>query len=278
MANPKKVELQLSPTLLSPSTTTHETVQPQIESSNRLKPSPEPPPGLLHHMKLNPDTTELTLVVPLLNRVDTSRGVATPPKNINAEGLASPVWTRLGPGSSHSPDSTASSLTGTAWKPGHPTQCDYEDSQSNEPRQVLKGPPLSSNSTGFLCHDYYMPTSWGTPQDSHRDNGLVLSMSNERTRSVTNKSLTNEDSTDQGLLCHRALLVLVVESIQCEQGPSTAADCSQILQDTAAEVAKHYFLSDPDPYKFDPRGVLAVHMGMGVSSEDKVLQLAALAL
>ncbi|KAF9511611.1 hypothetical protein BS47DRAFT_1363741 [Hydnum rufescens UP504] len=54
--------------------------------------------------------------------------------------------------------------------------------------------------------------------------------------------------------------------------------CGQILQDTAAEITKHYFVSDPDPYKFNPGGVLAVHMEVGVPSEDKVLQLAALGL
>ncbi|KAF9511137.1 hypothetical protein BS47DRAFT_1395403 [Hydnum rufescens UP504] len=58
----------------------------------------------------------------------------------------------------------------------------------------------------------------------------------------------------------------------------TLLQCGQILQDTAAEIAKHYFVSDPDPYKFDPGGVLAVHMEAGVPSEDKVLQLAALGL
>ncbi|KAF9512224.1 hypothetical protein BS47DRAFT_1394365 [Hydnum rufescens UP504] len=151
---------------------------------------------------------------------------------------------------------------------------------------------------------------------------------NEQARSMTNESLTNENSVDQELLRRRTLLALVADSIQREQGPSAAADvrlintslyhlaynldvesssftstiicvsctghptvfkpdmefsltllqCGQILQDTAAEMAKHYFLSDPDPYKFDPGGMLAVHMNAGVSSEDKVLQLATLAL
>ncbi|KAF9510391.1 hypothetical protein BS47DRAFT_1364590 [Hydnum rufescens UP504] len=99
-----------------------------------------------------------------------------------------------------------------------------------------------------------------------------MPVSNEWARSMTNESLTNKNSIDQELLCQRTLLALVTDSIHCEQGPSAAT------YDTAAEMAKHYFLSDPDPYKFDPGGMLAVHMSMGVSSEDKVLQLAALAL
>ncbi|KAF9503751.1 hypothetical protein BS47DRAFT_1369300 [Hydnum rufescens UP504] len=289
--------------------------------SHDRKPSPEPPPGLSRHLKLNSDTTELTLVEcvrtrirdstlispildrayealsnktcnPLLNRVDTSTGVVTPPKTIETKGIASPNWTRPSLRSGQSPDSTASSLMGTVWKPGHHTQRDYSDTQTSEA------------------------------------GGSVMPVSNERARSTTNESLTNENSVDQELLHRRTLLASVADSIRREQGPSAAADvrlintslyhlaynldvespsftstvirvsctghptvfkpdtefcltllqCGQILQDTAVEMAKHYFLSDPDPYKFDPGGMLAVHVSAGVSSEDKVLQLAALAL
>jgi hypothetical protein len=58
----------------------------------------------------------------------------------------------------------------------------------------------------------------------------------------------------------------------------TLLQCGQILQDSAAEMMKYYSLSDPDPYKFDPGGVLAVHMEAGVSSEEKAIQLISLAL
>ncbi|KAF9520800.1 hypothetical protein BS47DRAFT_1357197 [Hydnum rufescens UP504] len=58
----------------------------------------------------------------------------------------------------------------------------------------------------------------------------------------------------------------------------TLLHCGQIVQDAAAEIAKHYFLSNPDPYKFDPGGVLAIHLKAGVPSQERVTQLAALTL
>ncbi|KAF9516247.1 hypothetical protein BS47DRAFT_1390885 [Hydnum rufescens UP504] len=58
----------------------------------------------------------------------------------------------------------------------------------------------------------------------------------------------------------------------------TLLQCSQILQDSAAEMAKHYFLTVLDPYLFDPGNVLSIHLEAGVASENKVSQLVALAL
>ncbi|KAF9517093.1 hypothetical protein BS47DRAFT_1359856 [Hydnum rufescens UP504] len=357
MVYPKDMVPRLSPTLEPFVDPTCGTTCILTSDSHDCKPSPEPPPGLPHHLKLNLDTTELTLVEcvrtriwdltlispilnrayealsnkthnPLLNRVDTSTGVVTSPKTIETKGIASLNWTRPSLRSGQSPDSTASSLMGMVWKPGHHTQCDYSDTQTSEARWVLKEHPLSTNYTDPLCVDYYMHTSQNTLQDPCQDSGSVMPVSNKRARSTTNKSLTNENSVDQELLHRRTLLALVADSIQREQGPSAAANvclintslyhlaynldvesssftstvirvsctghptvfkpdtefcltllqCGQILQDTAVEMAKHYFLLDPDPYKFNPGGMLAVHMSAGASSEDKVLQLAALAL
>ncbi|KAF9514656.1 hypothetical protein BS47DRAFT_1361526 [Hydnum rufescens UP504] len=143
--------------------------------SHDRKPGPEPPPGLSRHLKLNSDTTELTLVEcvrtriqdltlispildrayealsnkthnPLLNRVDTSTGVVTPPKTIETKGITSPNWTRPSLRSGQSPDSTASSLTGMVWKPGHHMQRDYSDTQTSEARS---GTTPSKNPTGI---------------------------------------------------------------------------------------------------------------------------------
>ncbi|KAF9503723.1 hypothetical protein BS47DRAFT_1369331 [Hydnum rufescens UP504] len=357
MVYPKDMVPRLSPTLEPFVDPTRGTTRILTGDSHDHKPGPEPPLGLSRHLKLNSDTTELTLVEcvrtriqdstlispildrayealsnktrnPLLNRVDTSTGVVTPPKIIETKGIASPNWTRPSLRSGQSPDSTASSLTGTAWKPGHHTQRDYSDTRTSKAGWVLKDHSLSTNYMDPLCVDYYMHTSRNTLQDPHRDSSSVMPVSNERARSTTNESLTNENSVDQELLCRRTLLASVADSIRREQGPSAAADvclintslyhlaynldvesplftstvirasrtghptvfkpdtefcltllqCGQILQDTAAEMAKHYFLLDPDPYKFDLGGMLAVHMSAGVSSEDKVLQLAALAL
>ncbi|KAF9513207.1 hypothetical protein BS47DRAFT_1393456 [Hydnum rufescens UP504] len=58
----------------------------------------------------------------------------------------------------------------------------------------------------------------------------------------------------------------------------TLLQCGHILQDSAAEMAKHYFLTVLDPYLFDPGNVLSIHLEAGVASENKVSQLAALAL
>jgi hypothetical protein len=58
----------------------------------------------------------------------------------------------------------------------------------------------------------------------------------------------------------------------------TLLQCRQILQDTSAKLLRHYFLTNSDPYKYDPGGVLAVHLETGVSSEVKVAQLVTLAL
>jgi hypothetical protein len=41
---------------------------------------------------------------------------------------------------------------------------------------------------------------------------------------------------------------------------------------------KFYLITDPDPYKYDPGRILAMHLEAGVSSEAKVTQLIALAL
>ncbi|KAF9509112.1 hypothetical protein BS47DRAFT_1365509 [Hydnum rufescens UP504] len=60
--------------------------------------------------------------------------------------------------------------------------------------------------------------------------------------------------------------------------PLTLLHCGQIVQDAVAEIAKHYFLSNPNPFKFDPGGVLAIHLEAGVPSQECVTQLAALAL
>ncbi|KAF9516605.1 hypothetical protein BS47DRAFT_1390654 [Hydnum rufescens UP504] len=339
MVYPKDTVPRLSPILEPFVDLTCGTTRILTGDSHDRKPGPEPPPGLSCHLKLNSDTTELTLVEcvrtriqdstlispildrayealsnktcnPLLNRVDTSTGVVTPPKTIETKGIASLNWTRPSLRSGQSPDSTASSLTGTAWKPGHHTQRDYSDTRMSEAGWVLKDHLLSTNYTDPLHVDYYMHTSRNTLQDPRRDSGSVMPVSNERARSMTNESLTNENSVDQELLRRRTLLASVADSIRREQGPSAAADvrlintslyhlaynldvespsftstvvrasrtghptvfkpdtefcltllqCGQILQDTAAEMAKHYFLSDPDPYKFDPGGMLAVHM------------------
>ncbi|KAF9506163.1 hypothetical protein BS47DRAFT_1399717 [Hydnum rufescens UP504] len=58
----------------------------------------------------------------------------------------------------------------------------------------------------------------------------------------------------------------------------TLLQCGQILQDSTAEMAKHYFLTVLDPYLFDPRNILSIHLEAGVTSENKVSQLAALPL
>ncbi|KAF9504437.1 hypothetical protein BS47DRAFT_1368789 [Hydnum rufescens UP504] len=227
-----------------------------VEGKHGPKPNLEPPLGLLNCPKPNLDSTELTLVEcihsPLLTRVDTSKGVVTPPKNNEALDFTSRDWARSSPESGGSPDSTASSLTRTAWKPGHLPHHDHSDLWLNEPKDVLKECPRSVKYTRPTYCDLTMYTSQGTPQDSHQSSGPATSVVDERARSMTNEPLTAEAFMDQ--------------------------ECGQILQDTAAEIAKHYFISDPDPYKFDPGGVLAVHMEAGVPSEDKVLQLAALGL
>ncbi|KAF9503428.1 hypothetical protein BS47DRAFT_1402405 [Hydnum rufescens UP504] len=128
----------------------------------------------------------------------------------------------------------------------------------------------------------------------------------ERARSTTNKLPSVEASMDQEVLRRRTLLLSVVESLHREQGPSAAADIrlintslyhlaytlnveSSSFTDTVVRVSHtgqptvfkpdtEFSLTLLQPYKFDPGGVLAVHMEAGVPSEDKVLQLAALGL
>jgi hypothetical protein len=58
----------------------------------------------------------------------------------------------------------------------------------------------------------------------------------------------------------------------------TLLQCGQILQDSMTEISKHYLLTNPDPYNFDPGGVLAIHLVSGVSSEATVSQLIPLGL
>jgi hypothetical protein len=58
----------------------------------------------------------------------------------------------------------------------------------------------------------------------------------------------------------------------------TLLQCGQILQDIPTEISKFYLITDPDPYKYDPGGILAMHLEAGISSEAKVAQLIALAL
>jgi hypothetical protein len=68
-------------------------------------------------------------------------------------------------------------------------------------------------------------------------------------------------------------------SLQAQQGiQSHLLQCGQILEDIAAKIMKLYFLTDSDPYKFDPGGVLADNIRAGVSSEAIITQLVALAL
>ncbi|KAF9510392.1 hypothetical protein BS47DRAFT_1396026 [Hydnum rufescens UP504] len=298
----------------------------------RLKTHPSSFPDPTFEPTRNPveayDTLSSKIRSPLLTRVDTSKGVVTPPKNNETLDFTFRDWARSSPGSGSSPDSAASSLTRTAWKPGHLPCRDHSDLRLNEPENVLKERPRSVKYTRPTYHDLTMHTSRGTPQDSRRSSRPATSVMDERARSTTNELPSVEASMDQEVLHHRTLLLSVVESLRREQGPSAAADirlintslyhlvyildvesssftdtvvrvshtgqptvfkpdtefslmllqCGQILQDTAAEIAKHYFVSDPDPYKFDPGGVLAVHMEAGVPSEDKVLQLAALGL
>jgi hypothetical protein len=38
----------------------------------------------------------------------------------------------------------------------------------------------------------------------------------------------------------------------------TLLQCGQILEDSAAKITKHYSLTDLDPYKFDPGGILTL--------------------
>ncbi|KAF9503615.1 hypothetical protein BS47DRAFT_1402250 [Hydnum rufescens UP504] len=308
MVYPKDTVPRLSPTLEPFVNPTCGTTHILTSDSHDCKPGPEPPPGLSRHLKLNSDTTELTLVEcvrtqirdstlispildqayealsnktrnPLLNRVDTSTGVVTPPKTIETKGIASPNWTRPCLRSGQSPDSTASSLMGTAWKPGHHMQCDYSDTQMSEARWVLKDHSLSTNYTDPLHVDYYMHTSRNTPQDPRRDSSAAADVRLINTllyHLAYNLDVESSSFTSTVVRVSRTGHPTVFKPDM--EFCLTLLQCGQILQDTAAEMAKHYFLSDPDPYKFHPGGMLAVHMSAGVSSEDKVLQLAALAL
>jgi hypothetical protein len=58
----------------------------------------------------------------------------------------------------------------------------------------------------------------------------------------------------------------------------TLLQCRQILQDVTTEILKFYLITDPDPYKYDPGRILAMHLEAGISSEAKVAHLIALAL
>ncbi|KAF9516609.1 hypothetical protein BS47DRAFT_1360252 [Hydnum rufescens UP504] len=253
MAKPGPMDLRLEThprTFLDP---TFKLTHNPVEGKHGPKPNPEPPPGLLNHPKPNSDSTELTLV-----------------EN----------WARSSPGSGSSPDSTASSLTRMAWKPGHLPRRDHSDLWLNEPENILKECPRPATS-----------------------------IMDERARSTTNKIPSAEASMDQEgpsavadirlintSLYHLAYILDIESSSFTDtvvrvshmgqptvfkpdmEFSLTLLQCGQILQDTAAKIAKHYFVSDPDPYKFDLGGVLAVHMEAGVPLEDKVLQLAALGL
>ncbi|KAF9504207.1 hypothetical protein BS47DRAFT_1368949 [Hydnum rufescens UP504] len=291
MASPRFMHLCLKTHLRTFPDPTSELAHNLVEGSNGPKPSPEPPPGLLHHPKPNLDSTKLTVVDPLLTRVDTSKGVVTPPKNNEALDLASKDWTRSSPESGHSPDSTASSLMRTAWKPGHLACNDHSDLQLNEPKGVFKGYPWSAlpktlvRAVGQLC------LSWMKRPDPQATNPLLLKPPWTRKYFIaepycwTNIRKTRcvpehvAPSRGSGTPWRNAL-----ESLEHSRGSRAVEHVqldflmNQILQDTAAKVARNYFVSDPDPYKFDPGGVLAVHMEAGVPSEDKVLQLAALGL
>lgn len=54
--------------------------------------------------------------------------------------------------------------------------------------------------------------------------------------------------------------------------------CGTIVQDSAAEIARYHGVPVSEPYVFDPGDSFAVHMEAGLSSENQVAQLVALAL
>ncbi|KAF9504483.1 hypothetical protein BS47DRAFT_1368753 [Hydnum rufescens UP504] len=298
MAKPGPTDLCLKTHPSSFPDPTFELTRNPVEGRHGPKPNPEPPLGLFNRPKPNSDSTELTLVeCPPLNQGGYLKRVVTPPKNNEALDFTSRDWARSSPGSGSSPDSTASSLTRTAWKPGHLPRRDPSDLRLSEPENVLKECPRSVKYTRPTNRDLAMHTSRGTPQDSRRSSGPATSVMDERARSTTNELPSVEASMDQEVLRRRTLLLSVVESLRWEQGPSAAADirlintslyhlpytldvesssftdtvvqvsrtgqptvfkpdtefsltllqCGQILQDTAAEIAKHYFVSDPDP-------------------------------
>ncbi|KAF9508814.1 hypothetical protein BS47DRAFT_1397428 [Hydnum rufescens UP504] len=217
------------------------------------KPSPEPPPYAFHHPTLNLDMPELTLVEcvrthlrdstltspfhdqthgtsvptvlnPLSSRVDTSRGVVTPPKSHRALNLTCTNETESRAEAAFSPGSTASSLMNTTWKPGHSTQQHYLSLRLNEPKAPFKYSLSTSDHSLSSSDNCLMPASWGTPKDPQQDNMVIMSTPIEEAQPSTNESLINMESVDQEVLHHRALLVAVADSICCEQGPNAAVD------------------------------------------------------
>ncbi|KAF9510067.1 hypothetical protein BS47DRAFT_1396344 [Hydnum rufescens UP504] len=205
MAKPGPMDLRLKTHPRTFPDPTFELTRKPVEGKHGPKPNPEPLPGLLNRPKPNSDSTELTLVEcvrtriwgstlispildqaydmlsskirsPLLTRVDTSKGVVTPPKNNEALDFTSRDWARSSLGSGSSPDSTASSLTRTAWKPGHLPCRDHSDLQLNEPENVLKECPRSVKYTRPTYRDLAMHTSRGTPQDSRQSSGPATSV------------------------------------------------------------------------------------------------------
>ncbi|KAF9519955.1 hypothetical protein BS47DRAFT_1357955 [Hydnum rufescens UP504] len=129
---------------------------------------------------------------------------------------------------------------------------------------------------------------------------VITSTPIEEARPSTNESLINTESVDQEMLRHRALLVVVADSIRREQGPNAAADVHLIntslyhlaykldvespsFTNTIIQVAQsgqpmvykpdvefHLTLLQCDPYKFDPGDILAIHLEARVASEDKI--------
>ena len=58
----------------------------------------------------------------------------------------------------------------------------------------------------------------------------------------------------------------------------TLSHCGYIVQDAAAETARHYLIPVTDPFLFDLGSLVLHNLEIGASSVEKVLQLAALGL
>jgi hypothetical protein len=91
---------------------------------------------------------------PLPSRVDTSTRVVTPPIFNDGPESVPETWARSSPELITSPDSTASSLTKSAWKPGHLSHHDYSVWQTWKAKDLLKTiqPTTSSSGTTQCRH------------------------------------------------------------------------------------------------------------------------------
>ncbi|KAF9515289.1 hypothetical protein BS47DRAFT_1391815 [Hydnum rufescens UP504] len=201
---------------------------PLSDEANSRKPNLEPPPQVTCRNNLSSDTTELTLVEcvrtqplgsvlvssgldqalrgfivtkssPLSHRVDTSRGVDTPPKKNYPD---------------FSSGSIASSLTSTAWKPGHLTWQAASSLWPGKIETLLKESPFDLQTfllTSRICY-------------------ALMSTPSEGTQSLNNEACTNVEPVDQETLHRRTLLVSIADSIWREQGVNAAADVVAQIQ------------------------------------------------